>query len=497
MPKKTDLPPISSLKIPVPILGSLLFILLSGTQTGCATNPVTGQRELALVSESQEIAMGQQYAPEIAASMGVYPDEALQSYLSEIGLKMARVSERPDLPWQFQVVDDSVVNAFAVPGGFIYFTRGILAHMDSEAELASVMGHEIGHVTARHSVRQISKQQLANIAIGVGTVLLPPEMRALGQVATQGAQLLFLKFGRDDESQADGLGLRYMDGQGYQPYEMVEMFRTLGRVSAAAGGAGRVPEWMSTHPDPANRERAIEGAIRAQGLGTGEIGRDRFLDRIDGLTYGPDPRQGFFDGGRFHHPELAFRLDFPVGWQTANQTQAVLAGAPEQDAMIQLTLAGAESAEAAAQQMSQSEGLRLVEAQRTSINGFNAVVSTFQAQTQQGIVQGRVAFIEHGERVMQLMGYAPEQRFSQHARAIDACLSSYARETDARVLGAEPWQLSIIRTDRELSQEEFARFYPGPVDAATLARLNQIDAGIRYRAGTRYKRVVGKAWASE
>jgi predicted Zn-dependent protease len=480
----------------IPFLRSavLIVLLLSlGVQAGCATNPVTGQRELALVSESQEIAMGKQYAPEIAASMGVYPDEALQNYLSEIGLEMARVSERPNLPWQFQVVDDPVVNAFAVPGGFIYFTRGILAHMDSEAELASVMGHEIGHVTARHSVRQISKQQLANIAIGVGTVLLPPDMRGLGQIASQGAQLLFLKFGRDDERQADGLGLRYMSGQGYQPYEMVEMFRTLGRVSAAAGGAGRVPEWMSTHPDPANRELAIEGAIRAQGLGTGEVGRDRFLDRIDGLTYGEDPRQGFFVGTRFHHPEMAFRFDFPAGWKTVNQTQAVLGGAPEQDALIQLTLVAETSAEAAAQKLSQSQGVRVLEGQRTQINGFNAVVVTFQAQAQQGVIQARAAFIEHDDRVVQLMGYAPESRFAQHARAIDQSLSSYARETDPDILAAEAWRIRIVRTDRELSQDEFARFYPGPVDAATLARLNQLDAGIRYRAGTRYKRVVGKA----
>lgn len=479
----------SSFKIPLLII--LSFVV--GLQAGCATNPVTGRRELALVSESQEIAMGKQYAPEIAASMGVYPDEALQNYLSEIGMKMAIVSERPDLPWQFQVVDDPVVNAFAVPGGFIYFTRGILAHMDSEAELASVMGHEIGHVTARHSVRQISKQQLANIAIGVGTVLLPPDMRGLGQVATQGAQLLFLKFGRDDESQADGLGLRYMNAQGYQPYEMVEMFRTLGRVSAAAGGAGRVPEWMSTHPDPANRERAIEGAIRAQGLGTGDVGRDRFLDRIDGLTFGPDPRQGFFVGSRFHHPEMAFRLDFPEGWNMANQTQAVVAGSPEQDALIQLTLVAGPSAEAAAQKLSQSEGVRVLDGDRTTINGFNSVVVTFQAQTQQGVIQARAAFIEHGDSVIQLLGFAPEPRFAQHARAIDQALSSYAPETDREILAAEAWRIQVIRTDRELSQDEFLRFYPGPVDAETLARLNQLDAGVRYRSGTRYKRVVGKA----
>ena len=145
---------------------------------GCATNPVTGKRELSLVSEAQEIAMGQQYAPQVAASMGIYDDPELQSYVEGLGMPMARDPERPQLPWQFQVVDDPAVNAFAVPGGFIYVTRGILAHMNSEGELVSVLGHEIGHVTAKHSVSQISRQQLAQIGLGIGTILLPPSCAA-------------------------------------------------------------------------------------------------------------------------------------------------------------------------------------------------------------------------------------------------------------------------------------------------------------------------------
>lgn len=461
-------------------------------QAGCATNPVTGEREFVLVSESQEIAMGQQYAPEIAASMGLYENEELRRYVSDIGLSMAHASERPELPWNFEVVDDPAVNAFAVPGGFIYFTRGILAHMDSEAELASVMGHEIGHVTARHSVRQISKQQLASLVIGVGSVLLPPEMNGLGQMAAQTAQIVFLKFGRDDESQADGLGLRYMTQQGYEPVEMVEMFRTLGRVSAATGG-GRVPEWMSTHPDPANREAAIAAAIQARGLGDGIVERDRFLDRIDGLVYGMDPKQGFFTGVRFHHPGMAFRLDFPEGWKTVNQPSAVLAVSPERDALLQLSLVAEESAEAAAQKLGQAEGVKVLGGQRLEIGGFNSIVVAIQAQTQQGVIEAHVAFIEDRDQVIQLMGYAPEANFQTHSRAIDQTLGSYARETDPSILNAEAWQIDIVRTDRAMTQAEFARVYPGPVGADELARLNQLNAGERYRSGIRYKRVVGQA----
>ena len=175
----------------------------------CARNPVTGKRELALVSKDQEIALGKESAEQVKAQMGVYPDEKVQAYVREIGLRMAKASERPDLPWQFNVLDDATVNAFALPGGPVFITRGILTHFNSEAELASVLGHEIGHITARHSVEQLSKQQLAQLGLGVG-MIVSPELAQFGQAAAAGLQLLFLKYGRDAERQADQLGFKYM-----------------------------------------------------------------------------------------------------------------------------------------------------------------------------------------------------------------------------------------------------------------------------------------------
>src|SRR5205809_5248844 len=186
---------------------------------GCAVNPATGSRQLMLVSESQEIALGRDYDQQVAASVGIYPDSELQRYIQQFGARLAATSERPNLPWSFRVVDDPVVNAFTLPGGFIYVTRGILAHLNSEAELAGVVGHEIGHVTARHSASQMSKQQLAQIGLVVGTIASPEFARYAG-VASAGLGVLFLKFSRDDESQADHLGLRYMRRAAYDPREM-------------------------------------------------------------------------------------------------------------------------------------------------------------------------------------------------------------------------------------------------------------------------------------
>src|SRR5690606_18027849 len=175
---------------------------------GCAKNPVTGKSELMLLSKDQEIAMGQQSDPEITAYFGVYEDARLQKFIEEKGKQMAAISHRPDLPYTFKIVDSPVVNAFAVPGGYIYFTRGIMAHFNNEAEFAGVLGHEIGHVTARHSAKQYSNAMLGQIGLVAGAIL-SPEFAQFADVASTGLQLLFLKFGRDAESQSDKLGVEY------------------------------------------------------------------------------------------------------------------------------------------------------------------------------------------------------------------------------------------------------------------------------------------------
>ena len=220
----------------------------------CARNPVTGKNELALVSESQEIAMGQEYAQQIVKSMGVYQDQKVQDYVSNLGKTLAAKSERPNLPWAFYVMDDPTVNAFALPGGSIFVTRGILTHMNNEAELVGVLGHEIGHVTARHSVQQMSRQQLAQIGLGVGSILSSTVAQYAG-LASQGLGVLFLKYGRDAESQSDQLGFKYMVHEGYDPSAMATMFQTLERVSRAGGCGATFRSGRRPTPIPATGSR--------------------------------------------------------------------------------------------------------------------------------------------------------------------------------------------------------------------------------------------------
>src|SRR5262245_16564507 len=317
----------------------LCLLLLSA----CVRNPATGKREIVLVSESQEVAMGQQADVQTREEYGVVDNAALQNYVQTMGQKLVAVSHRPNLQWHFTVVDSPVVNAFAIPGGYVYITRGILSYLGSEAELAGVVGHEIGHVTARHTVRQMTRAQLAQIGLGVGGVLSPTFGR-LGNLAQNGLGLLFLRFSRDNEREADRLGVEYAARAAYDPREVSNFFEVLGRLSAA-GDRETIPGWLSTHPDPPERVQTTrmlaQEWIQMLGL-TAErlvVNRDNLIRSIDGLVFGNDPREGFSEGREFYHPTLQFQIAFPDGWQVENTRMAVIALDPQKSAQMQLRIA--------------------------------------------------------------------------------------------------------------------------------------------------------------
>jgi predicted Zn-dependent protease len=468
------------------------LLLVAGA---CATNPATGERQISLVGEEQEIAMGREADAAISAQLGLYPDEALQQYVHRIGTRLAAVSERPHLPWTFRVVDDPTVNAFALPGGFIYVTRGIMAYLGSEAQLASVLGHEIGHVTARHSVEQMSRAQLAQIGLAVGTIIRP-DLANVFDLAGSGLGLLFLKYGRDDERQSDDLGVRYMTRANYDPREAPLVFDLLDRVSQEEG-AGRVPEWLSTHPDPGNRRDRLNEAIAAMQLDPTNlvVARPEYLQRIDGIVYGQNPREGFFRGTEFLHPDLRFRFDFPQGWQTVNQKQAVLAMSPQQDALMQITLAQGNSAQAAANAFLSQQGIQAGSARSGNVNGLRTISAPFAANTESGVVQGRVAWIEYNSNVYQVLGYGTQQRWPANEATVERSIQTFDRLTESAALNAQPLRLDIVTASQAMSFDQFARQNAGPIDVQKLALLNQASAGARVSAGDLVKRVVGqKSW---
>ena len=458
---------------------------------GCAINPVTGERELALISEEQEIAMGTEAAEQVRQSIGLVEDTAMQEYVSRVGLELAADSERPELPWAFAVVDDPTPNAFALPGGYIFVTRGLMTLMTSEAELAAVLGHEIGHVTARHSVQQLSRAQIAQLGLGLGAVL-SEDVAQLGNLLGSGVQLLFLRYGRDAERQADDLGFGYALEQGYAPGEAADVFRALLESSELAGRSP-LPGWLASHPSEPERIATVEERVAALEplppmLRTG---RDDYLGVLDGTTYGDDPRNGFFQGDWFYHPELVFRFAIPESWQRQNLATVVQGQAPEQDAAVQLTLVQGEPV-AAARQFFAQQNVAEVASSRDEVNGLPAVVSRFRAQGQNGLVDGFVAHVSHGGATYRLVGYAPDARFAAHEATLERMVTSFARVADRDVLNVEPRRVEIVELPRAMTFTEFARQYSSPIPAEELALLNQVyEPSETIPSGTLMKRVVG------
>lgn len=466
------------------------ILALAATVTfapGCSVNPATGQRQLSLIGEQGEINMGREADQQIVAQMGLYQDDGWQTYIQELGSEMAAVSERPDLPWTFRVIDDPIVNAFALPGGFIYMTRGILTHFNSEAELASVIGHEIGHVTGRHGVEQQSKAQLAGIGMVVGAVLAGPENRGLVDAAGQGLGLMFLKFGRDHEREADDLGLRYMTRDGFLPDEMPKVFRTLERVSAAQG-AGRVPAWLSTHPNPGNRAERISQQIAElpPDPNRTKVNREAYLEKLGNMTFGSDPREGYAIGSTFYHPEMAFQLDFPEGWKVVNQRQLVGAISPQEDAVVILTLASEESPEEAHRAFFSQDGVERGDQWRRGFDYFRT-----PADQQQRRIVGLAGHFNFGGQVFRLYTYTRDDKWQPYGRAMENAAGSFKRLTNRRYLDVEPARVEIVSLDRAMTLAEFNQRYPSSIELAQLAIVNGLTEDARLERGMHIKRIVG------
>ncbi len=477
------------------ILFALSVVLAAAL--GCARNPVTGKRQIVLVSESEEIAMGQQSDPQVREEYGVVDVPALQDYVRAAGSKLVAVSHRPNLEWHFTVVDSPVVNAFAIPGGYVYLTRGILAYLGNEAELAGVMGHEVGHVTARHSVRQITRQQLAQLGLNVGGAL-SPTFGQFGNLAQSGVSVMFLRFSRDDEREADRLGVEYASRAAYDSRQVSNFFDVLGRLSAA-NDRETIPGWLSTHPDPPERVATTRMLaadwIRMLGLTDQRmaVNRDSFLRAIDGVVFGNDPRDGFSEGVRFYHPSLQFQIDFPGSWRVDNTHEAVVATDPGQGAQLQLSVAKVPRGTSAAQyvRMLESRGMRPQAAEDVNINGNPAVVATYVLPAQNGQSERAAVagFIEYRNQLFQILGIAGDLR--RFGPQLERSIRSFDRVTEQRILRVQPDRLKIYTAqDRDTITSLANRENNPRVSADDLAVLNRMAVDQPITGGRLVKVVV-------
>jgi predicted Zn-dependent protease len=456
----------------------------------CAVNPVTGKKQIVLMSQEQEIAMGKQSDPEVIAAFGLYNDPALQKFINEKGQAMAAVSHRPKLDYQFKIVDSPVVNAFALPGGYVYFTRGIMAHFNNEAEFAGVLGHEIGHITARHSVIQQRNAMLGQIGIMAG-VLLVPELSDFVQPLSQGLQLALMSFGRDAERQSDKLGVEYSSKIGYDASEMAGFFKTLERQSALSG-APEVPEFLSTHPSSAEREETVAKLAAEQKKKSKVpmtlVNRESYLKMIDGLVVGEDPKQGFVENGVFYHPGMKFLFPVPANWKLQNTPEQVQMASESGDAVMVFMAAPGTTLEEAASASLQNFGLSLVDSRKESINGFPSLLFVADQKQEQGTIRVLSTMIQFQGHIFNMMGVAQAQTFTNHEATFLSISRQFKELTDPEKLSRKPDVIRIKPLPQSMTLENAFRHFNVPADKfKELAVMNGMELGDRIGSGEMIK----------
>lgn len=325
----------------------VLFCLILFTLSGCAQNPVTGQADFVMMSENQELALGRQADAQVKKQYTVYPSKPLQDYVNRVGQKLAQQSHRPNLEYHFTVLDSPEINAFALPGGYVYITRGILAYLNSEAELAAVLGHEIGHVTARHGVRQQSAAQAASIGVTIASIFVPGMYSNGGRNLTNLlGNALLSGYGRDHELEADRLGAEYLARTDYDPQAIVKVIGVLKNQEMQdielAKVEGRQPRRyhgvFASHPDNDTRLQQAVGEASSKVVAHPFAGRDDFLIATDGIVFNDSVEQGVVRNNRFAQPELGISLQLPAGWQVHNLPDSLVSVAPQGEAQMQMKM---------------------------------------------------------------------------------------------------------------------------------------------------------------
>ncbi|RFP64092.1 peptidase M48 [Hymenobacter lapidiphilus] len=437
--------------------------------------------------------------PQVLAQFGLLNNSALQKFIDLKGQQMAAVSSRSDFGYQFTILDSPMINAFAAPDGNIYFTRGIMAHFNDEAQFAGVLGHELGHVTARHGEKQKTRSTITSGALLLGSIL-SKRVASIAQPLSQGAGLLFLKYGRDDEREADKLGVAYSSKIGYDASHMADFFLTLQRQEQASG-AGGMPTFLSSHPNSADRYSTVKQlasqAKQQQGGRALTVNRNGYLQMIDGMAYGDDPRQGFVEGGVFYHPELKFQFPIPQGWKSQNSPQQFQMAEPNGKAVQILTLAPGNSAEEAAQALAKELNISSPQATRTTINGLPAIALQGDQvgqdqQGRQGIQASTLSYvIQDGKTLYALIGLCGPGTLNSYGPAFQRTAQGFRRLTDANKLNRQSEKIRIrtAKAGQTLAQALSANGV-STKRHQELAILNGMTTTDKLSAGTLFK-VVG------
>lgn len=465
--------------LPMLVAGAALVSCL----TSCSTNPVTGSPDLVFQSEAGEIKRSKEVHPMLLQQFGgVYDDQQVQAYVNEVGQRAAKVGHRPELQYTFTVLDSEDINAFTTGGGYVYITRGIMNYLNSEAELTAVLGHEIGHITARHPVRQQSKSTLAGIgAAAVGIFTGSGDLAGLANYA--GAALIS-GYGRDQELEADRLGAEYLVKEGYAPEHMIDVVRLLKNQELfeiqRAREEKRKPRVyhgvFASHPDNDQRlSEVVKAADKLEGaVDNKDPDRERYLKVVEGLPVGASRAQGVLKGNRFYHAHLGLTIAFPNGWNVDNGADRLTAVSAQKDSMLQMQTQAPPpntgpreflSRMLARQSAGQAEPIEV-----NGLQGYTTIVRA--APTELGIVPVRYAVIYYNNLAYVFAGASKGSTGTPAADPLFmSTIKTFRRIKQTEFPLAEPYKIKVIRATETTRIADLAKNSPLQKYAAEQLRL--------------------------
>ncbi len=482
----------------------LVAALIFASSCVVQKNPISGNKRAYAYSWQQEVQIGQEVDQEIVAQYGLYNDDQLDEYVVNLGQELLEVSHMrregtdeqfKNTEFTFRVLDSPVVNAFALPGGYVYVTRGLMAHLNNEAQLAVVVGHEIGHVAGRHASQRALTQTIGQVAVIGGSILgqellgLPGE--SLMNLSSQAAQLLFMSYSRDHERESDRLGVEYSAMKNYVAAEGSEFFTSLRRISEKEGQ--NIPNMLSTHPNPGEREQTIPRLAnewRERGYEQTIYGTERYMEMLNGMIFGDNPRSGFVSEGRFVHPDLEFFYPVPEQWRVLNQpSQVVLVKGEGEAVMIMRIDSENTSPSESVSQFVNQEGFTLRERGDTQSAGrWAAHQAEGTIQQENNLLGVHVYAVEFQNRIYRFINYSPESSFGEHIEDFRFVTSRFDQLTDESILNIEPVRLQIVEADQ---RKPFSQYLPDqlPMDMEheDIAIINQVNLDTTIEPGTLLK----------
>lgn len=488
-------------------IGLLLPLLL--LSSGCVSlekNPVTGTTRAFGYSWQEELQIGRDADQQISAQYGLYEDEELSAYIDELSREVlehnhlwreGQPQEFRDTEFTFRVLNSDIVNAFALPGGYIYFTRGLLTHMNNEAQLAVVIGHEIGHVTARHASQRALQQQAGQLLLVGGAVagqeLFGVSAQSIMNLGGTAAQLLFLSYSRSNERESDALGVEYAAMAGFDASEGSAFFRTLQRLTERAGGG--LPNHLSSHPDPGNREQRmlqLSEQWRNDGFEQSRRNEARYMEMIEGTIIGRNPREGYTEGNMFYHPELRFEYPVPQGWRVQNEARQVIMFDENQRGISVFAIAAnASTARQAVEEFTGQDGINVTSSGSETVNGLSAYRSEATATDADGnTLRVLVQAVEHDGNVYRVLNYSSSDDYSDFEEDFNLIVDGFSELTNTSALNVQPTRIEVVRADRTGPFSSFLPdedVFPQGMDAESFAIMNQVGLEETVTRGQRLK----------